>query len=183
MQEINLQEVQKEARVYEGTFTELVNLVNEGAVKLVKDCGVVVGIYVESGCDDLLLDELSGRNFEAVYRCKPVMQWVSIIVYADGSIEAIDEVKGTCIVNGQEVRFQAAQVVKEELPTEVNNVPIDLEGGTELSQVRHYLKETYRHCLARGSRPTIVYNNDEAQTCNVSNIEWGRAVRPSELGE
>lgn len=180
MKEINLQEVQKEARVYEGTFTELVNLVNADQVKLVRNYGQVVGIYVESGCDDLMLDELSGRNFESVYRCKPIMQWVSIIADADGSIENINEYLGTCIINGQEVRFQAKSEV---LPVEVDNVPIDLEGGTELSQVRHYLKETYRHCLARGSRPTIVYNNDEAQTCKVSNIEWGRAVRPSELGE
>ena len=80
---INLEDEQAKAPTYAGTFTELYELVKSEKVTLVTlNDGQVIGIYVESGTGNMMLDDLAGRNFQSAYGSKPMMQWVEILVDA-----------------------------------------------------------------------------------------------------
>ena len=65
LRHINLDVEKLKAPKYVGTFTELYGLVKEGKVSLVThDDGCVIGIYVESGASNLMLEKLGGRKFQ-----------------------------------------------------------------------------------------------------------------------
>mgnify|MGYP003321388377 CR=1 FL=1 len=79
---VNLDEEMKKVPTYAGTLTELKTLVDEGKISLTKLAdGTVTGFWMESGLSGML-DALAGNNFARAYCCKPVMDWLQLIMDA-----------------------------------------------------------------------------------------------------
>lgn len=165
---INLAEVSKQAATYEGTFKELANLVKEKKVTLVTDnAGYVTGIYV-SAHQDTMLDEIAGQNFARAYGCKPVMDWIKIIIDANyAGTEPEEPTQERAHSEGDEYN----------LPDSVEIDIDDLE-DVSLKSVRKYLKREYGYCLAKGHQPSITEEDDIVY---VDDIEWGRKLSDSEM--
>jgi len=180
---INIDVAQAEAPAYAGTFNELYNLIKDQKVSLVThDDGQVIGIYVESGADSLMLDDLAGRNFSRAYSCKPMMQWVEIIIDAaqkGKEITDINENEGTCVIDGEVIQFtekhtSTPRTTSEHLPTEVElNIEEDLDGDDSDVSIKSYLRDTYDHYLS-GSADNAFEVTREDNTIKVTNIQWGR---------
>lgn len=162
---------------YEGSFTELYNLVKAGKVTSVtRNGGEVVGIYVDAGMSSVMLEEVAGQNFQSAYCCKPVMEWYEIIItakYTGKEITEINEDLGTCKVGDEVVTFSERNVVtnSEELPTEVE-ISCDDIGEKDIAT---YLRDTYDHYLSGNSESKFEYSYDEdADVIRVTGINWGR---------
>lgn len=66
----------QDAPKYEGTFAEIYDMVLWGKIKLLTQGDQVVGISVNSGTNNVEMDNLAGRNFSKAYCCKDVMAMV-----------------------------------------------------------------------------------------------------------
>lgn len=153
---VNLEEAKAKAVSYEGTASELKRLYDEGKVTLVTDeSGSVRGIWVNSGTGDLMLDNLSGENFQKAYGSKPVMEWLDKII------------------RGEELPLTEAER-RANLPTEVDISYADLDSIDEDS-VAHYLRDEYDHYLSgTADEPFAVEFDHENEIARVTNISWGR---------
>ena len=178
---INIDAERANAPHYEGSFTELYNLVKAGKVTSVtNNSGEVVGIYVNAGMSNIMLEEVAGQNFQSAYCCKPVMKWYEIIItakYTGKEITEISEDLGTCKVGDEVVTFSEGNVVtkktavSEELPTEVE-ISADDIGGKDIAT---YLRDTYDHYLSGNSESKFEYSYDEDDdVIRVTGINWGR---------
>jgi hypothetical protein len=181
---INLEEEKAKAPTYAGTFTELYELVKSEKVTLVtQNDGQVIGIYVESGAGNMMLDDLAGRNFQSAYGSKPMMQWVEILVDAvhkGKEVTEINEDEGTCLIAGEVVTFSEKHsdhsTSHTDLPTEVViDVEYDLDGEVSEKTIANYLRNEYDHYLSgtAGRQFTVKYEEGDEEV-TVSNIQWGR---------
>lgn len=160
---ININEAKAKAVSYEGSFEELRNLYTEGKVTLVTDdAGNVNGIWVDSATGDVMTDNLSGENFHRAYCCKPVMEWIGMILRGEEPAPAPVE---------EEVEEPSQEPV-DELPTEAT-INYDELDTLDESGVKKYLRNAYGHYLSGFEDPIIEFDDVNA-VAKVSNIEWGR---------
>lgn len=149
---INLDEAKEKAVSYSGTFAELKGLYESGAVTLLTNGSQeVVGIWVNSGTGDLLVDELSGQNFAMAYRNNPVMEWID------------------CIITGVEPE---ALTPAESLPTN-ESINYDELDSVDEAGVKSYLRNKYGYYLSGFEEPVIEFDDIDA-VAKVSDIKWGR---------
>lgn len=181
---INLEDEKAKAPTYAGTFTELYELVKSEKVTLVtQNDGQVIGIYVESGTNNVMLDDLAGRNFQKAYGSKPMMQWVEILVdavHTGKEITKINEEEGTCLIAGEVVTFSEKHRAhsyshQPDLPTEVViDVDVDLDGEVSEKTIANYLRNEYDHYLSGFETPFEYEVDEEEGIVEVTNINWGR---------
>ena len=193
---IKLSDMKKKAKKYEGTFTELVNLVAEGAITLVTDDnGEIGGIWVDSKSENHMIDTLSGDNFCSAYISKPVMQWIEKIVDANHKgkeITDINEETGKCLIGGEEYEFEHHVIPpSNDIKNEEKDLPkfvgihlheLEKYGEKPLEQkVKKYLRDTYGHFLS-GSDPVPKHKIDfDLDIVYVYDIKWGRKISSTEL--
>lgn len=90
---------------------------------------------------------------------------------------AIDE------LNKQKAEKDLIQAIKNFDPTLPNEVEILLEDldareiQTIKDNVKRYLTYGYRHCISRGTYPTVEFSDT---TVKISNIQWGRKLTDNE---
>lgn len=181
---INLEDELAKAPTYAGTFTELYELVKSEKVTLVTaNDGQVIGIYVESGTGNMMLDDLAGHNFQSAYGSKPMMQWVEILVdavHTGKEVTEINEDEGTCLIAGEVVTFSekhsAHSTSHLDLPTEVViDVEYELDGEVSEKTIANYLRNEYDHYLSgTATRPFEFEYEEGDEEVNVNDIQWGR---------
>lgn len=194
----------EKATKYEGTFSELLELVNTDKVVLTTTItGEVNGFWIKTGLD-ALQDALAGMNFAAAYMGKPVEEWIEIIYKtksAGKTITSVNEDLGVMVIDGEIVEIPTMHYYDEEeddyeddewYDDEEENseeeddpsvmhldVEEDLDGDDSLANIKNYIRRTTRHCLARGCELDVAYEGDNV--IRVSNIELGRALSSAEL--
>ena len=164
---INLDEVKAKAPKYKGTFEELKSLYENGQITLVTDSsGEVTQLWVDSGMNDLMMDELAGQAFARVYSSSQTMRWIEMIIkgetlHEDTSVEShtdeVDEPEAECVEEDDSITVPAG------------------------CHVKNYLRKTYGHCFAKGSVQDwdVTENDDGSKT--IRNVKWGRKLSPQEL--
>lgn len=193
---IKLSDMKKKARKYEGTFTELVQLMDEEAITLVtEDDGKIIGIWVDPKSENHMIDTLSGENFSRAYCSKPLMEWVEKIIEAKHKgkqITNINEETGKCLISsynieGEEYEFEhhiTSSNNTKSLPEKVEIFwdELDEYGDKSIEQkIKKYLRDNYGHYLS-GSDPAPKYIADpDSDIVYVSDIKWGRKISSTEL--
>ena len=189
---IKLSDMKKKAKKYEGTFTELVNLVAEGAITLVTDDnGEIGGIWVDPKSENHMIDTLSGDNFSSAYISKPVMEWIEKIIDANHrgkEITDINEETGKCLIGGEEYEFEHhithSSSRNEDLPetVEIDLYELDKYGEKPLEQkVKKYLRDNYEHFLSGSDPAPKCVVDPDFEVVRVSDIRWGRKISSTEI--
>lgn len=185
---INIDVERSKVPTYAGTFTELYGLIKAGKVSLVtENGGHVIGIYVESGTNIIMLEELAGKNFQRSYAGKPVDRWVEIIINATHygkEITNINEAAGTCVIDGEVITYDASKASRSatnsrDLPESVElDIEEDLGGDASNASIKAYLRETYDHYLSGFTdTPFQVQDHEEGDNSGIitiTDICWGR---------
>ena len=182
---INLDVEKLKAPKYVGTFTELYGLVKDGKVSLVThDDGRVIGIYVESGASNLMLENLAGENFKNAYCGKPVQTWVELLVSAihfGKDVSDINEENGTCAIDGEIITYDESKASRSatnsrDLPESLElDIEKDLWGDASIASIKAYLRETYDHYLSGlAVVPFKIEAGKNEGTVFVTDICWGR---------
>lgn len=202
---IVLEEARDSAPKYKGMFSELYDLIKNKNVTLVteKD-GTVTGIWVDSGANNLMSDQLAGENFSRAYCSRPVMDWIEMIldlIQENASVEINDDEGYLKVISTGEVKVfdrsafnrASSKLRREETSSEERTVcyesdstdEIDLydiedELGIELDEsssqreLKKAIKNYTHRFVARGCHP---YVEDGA----IKGIRYGRRASRLEL--
>lgn len=181
-----------------GTFKEILDMVyNDTIIPLVNNEGTILGISVNSGCDDILKDNIAQIVFEQRYAMHPVMLWVMKALECKATGMIIKEVLENnetgevavvlndgvtkLLIEGCDRQCMYDEDGDSELGAPTSNIRIDYEDldpdiDVDVAIAR-YLRSTYQRYLSRDARPQFTYEYDEYDdTYIVNDVKWGRRI-------
>lgn len=179
-----------------GTFKEILDMVYEDKIILLVDnAGNILGISVNTGCENILEDNVAQAIFEKRYCCCPVMPWVLKALECKAVGKVITDVTensetGEVVItlsNGTtEVLIEGTSETSrnsdfETYATPTSNIridPEDLDSHIDVeTAIARYLRATYQRYLSKYADPQFIYEYDENENVYVvDDVKWGRRI-------
>ena len=191
---INVEAPMTNVKYGEGSYANLIEKCLDGTIDaLVNNAGDIVGINYNSGktgAEDSIAQMIFTRQYSGKDVMHAVLAGFEMKANKASLVSVKEDAYGAEITDSQGHTYRIgdygytphnnsySDYHEEALPSEVEIDLDELDDDASLASVRHWLKTTYEHCLARGVQPDIDVDDGVVY---VSNIEWGRPLSQSEL--